>query len=94
MNNDRPIIVLCWFTRGDYDAHLVLDPKDMKPRFDQWLKDAEAHEQDLKAHGYIVHRVMVDSKKLLTWATLSGVKIDATGRARYAHQLFIQGQMN
>lgn len=82
-------IVLAWYERPHYADHVRLDPEGMKPRFKDWLREAESAEQRLQADGCTVIRVLIDPQELSAWALLHGAKIDPESRARFAHELFL-----
>jgi hypothetical protein len=75
-----------WYRRGDYgrilrtmsDGHLL--PKTHA----DWLRRAEALEQQIKAQGGIAERVYLDPRGFADWCRARGLDVDAEARMRFA----------
>lgn len=53
--------------------------------YDQFVKQAEAAEQRLRAEGWIIHRVDLDPDQFLAWCTARNVDADAQARLAWGN---------
>lgn len=89
MSASLPPAVSVWFLRRDYAAHCRLDP-EMRKTFQQWQKLAQSMEDQARAQGLVVHRVVVDPHELAAWAKREGRRIHADSRQEFAILRFAQ----
>jgi hypothetical protein len=74
-----------WFREEDYPAAQALfKPTNYLPPWEEWLKRAEAMENDFKVQGYIVERVYIDPDTFPDWCRERGKRIDAQARMDFA----------
>ncbi len=79
---------LPWFYRQDYGRILEImeDAAAMPERYDQWLKQAEAFERQVKRAGKVPVRAIVDPGEFPAWCRARGLKIDGKARVQFANE--------
>jgi hypothetical protein len=79
---------MTWYYRQDYRRILeVMEDADKLPAtYDNWLKNAEAAEREMKKRGHTVIRAMINPDEFVTWCRGRGLKTDAEARKQWANE--------
>jgi len=90
MSASHPIraIGIAWYSRQDYQRALeMMDDADQLPgTFDQWLKRAEATEQEMKRAGHVTVRTIIKPEEFTAWCRAKGLKLDAKARSQWSSE--------
>lgn len=85
-----------WYFRQDYPRILaIMDDADaLPPRYDIWLKKAEAFERNIQRGGGIAVRAIVDPQQFPVWCAARGLNVGRHARNVFAREeaLRIVGQ--
>jgi hypothetical protein len=85
-----------WYSRQNYRRILEVmeDADKLPPKFDQWLRRAEATERELKKAGHIVVRAMIEPEEFLAWCRARGLNVDAKARTQWGNEYAYQQVKN
>lgn len=85
---------LAWLGRADYQRFHTLDPDGLPPRFQDWQRNAQAIEKQVKQRGAIVHRVEIDIDQFIGFCAAAGIEPNSQARARFAADIGRRRRMN
>jgi hypothetical protein len=77
---------LTWYrpTQWQRVRDISSDADDLEDTYEEWLRRAEQKLTELKADGWRVEKVDVDSEQLIVWCNERGLEVNAQARSRYA----------
>ena len=75
-----------WLRRDQWAllCSVYADSNELPASYDAWLRDAQDGCIAFMQAGYIVHRVDVDLKQLMTWCERHGRRLDAQAMMYYS----------
>ena len=84
---------VAWYGPSDWRAvrDAAVDPDELEPSYDDWLRLSSVSCGELAADGIIVERIRVEAGDLIVWCERQGVPLDASARARFTAEKLASG---